>query len=592
MGFTTDNLFGSVLGPQAPGTAARPGLTELLLRTVGPLSRDAANPIARGLGAFGGVLGRQIGAERIDPATIRAGIAQPALEAAQGVRVNQNPALAPGSPFPDRQALLASLAERGAPALSGGLQQQEPLSRKPRTAFEFFQSASPETAGLVDAAQALKVPILNRVIPPQPEAFKGGSGTAFGTIDPVTQQVTIQGRVPGRPITRQQTVTNAQGEIRNQLSLTDPFTLETRTKDLGKAPVKQETKFLPVKGKPGVEGLFKIAKGPKGETLDITEIEGFRRPRSTRQKGGLFADLPTSAQLDAFDVFFSSAKLDPQGRPIINPETELPEIDIPTLRENMRRIKNREAIGFVNRYAQALTNRDLGVATRVDEATIRNFNKVVEGVRNIEQARGGGRVTGRAKARADPEVIAAETNFARAVAEGKTSGTPLPPTVQTAVGALSFGVETARRLRSEFTPEERASFSGFLQFPARKILQIVAEDPKFATFQTLINMAKGQAFGEGGKQLTPFEASIVFGYVPTGTEFSTADFEAKLLEAEKRGQFLINRKLRLATTPRGRIKPEDFTQGAAREMVIRNTTTGKEMIGPVGPVPRGWEKVR
>jgi len=67
MGFTTEDIFGSVFGSQAPGTAPRPGFPELLLGAVGSASQDARSPIARGLGAFSGVLGQQLGTERNDP---------------------------------------------------------------------------------------------------------------------------------------------------------------------------------------------------------------------------------------------------------------------------------------------------------------------------------------------------------------------------------------------------------------------------------------------------------------------------------------------------------------------------------------------
>jgi len=63
MGFTVDKLFGE---PPA-GAPPRAGFPELLLSAVGSASTDARSPIARGLGAFSGVLGQQLGTERTDP---------------------------------------------------------------------------------------------------------------------------------------------------------------------------------------------------------------------------------------------------------------------------------------------------------------------------------------------------------------------------------------------------------------------------------------------------------------------------------------------------------------------------------------------
>ncbi len=56
-----------LFGPQKPGLPPRPGLLELALRGAGPLSQDAASPLLRGLGQFGGILGQEIQARRVDP---------------------------------------------------------------------------------------------------------------------------------------------------------------------------------------------------------------------------------------------------------------------------------------------------------------------------------------------------------------------------------------------------------------------------------------------------------------------------------------------------------------------------------------------
>lgn len=134
---------------------------------------------------------------------------------------------------------------------------------------------------------------------------------------------------------------------------------------------------------------------------------------------------------------------------------------------------------------------------------------------------------------------------------------PISAETQQAVTVFDNAKRVAQNLMSEFTPQERAQYVGFLSFPANRLSQIAKEDPKFARFQTLINEAKGQAFGEGGKQLTQFEASVVFGYVPTGRELSTADFEAKLSEANSRADFLRSRRLFYATKSRKELQAMD-----------------------------------
>ena len=129
-------------------------------------------------------------------------------------------------------------------------------------------------------------------------------------------------------------------------------------------------------------------------------------------------------------------------------------------------------------------------------------------------------------------------------------------------------------LKSEFNPQERARYVGFLRYPANQLAQIVKNNPRFARFQTLVNEAKGQAFSEGGKQLTPFEASVVFGYVPTGKELSVADFEAKLNEADERARFYREATIRNATTKRVELQKEVSKSKATRRWQ-RNPETGE-----------------
>jgi len=106
MGFTTEDIFGSVFGPQAPGTAPRPGFPELLLGAVGSASQDARSPIARGLGAFSGVLGQQLGTERNDPQ-------------AAFLRQLQAIPFEPVQPTQERSASLSASISPGQPGVSG-----------------------------------------------------------------------------------------------------------------------------------------------------------------------------------------------------------------------------------------------------------------------------------------------------------------------------------------------------------------------------------------------------------------------------------------------------------------------------------------
>jgi hypothetical protein len=79
-----------------------------------------------------------------------------------------------------------------------------------------------------------------------------------------------------------------------------------------------------------------------------------------------------------------------------------------------------------------------------------------------------------------------------------------------------------------FTPEEIQAYSGVLNRPLADIRMGLSSvlgfqvDERFTKFRALMGILKGTAFGEGGKQLTPFESSVVFSYTPTGKELGGA----------------------------------------------------------------------
>ena len=133
---------------------------------------------------------------------------------------------------------------------------------------------------------------------------------------------------------------------------------------------------------------------------------------------------------------------------------------------------------------------------------------------------------------------------------------PLPQEIQTSLGLLRTTKSALGELKGEFSPEERAKFVGVLINPAMKGAQIVRADPRFAKFQALMGRIKKSAFDDGGKQLTPFEFSVVSQYIPQGNEFSVADFEAKMEVAETYTDMLINNKVQLATLTKGQLQQQ------------------------------------
>jgi hypothetical protein len=125
-------------------------------------------------------------------------------------------------------------------------------------------------------------------------------------------------------------------------------------------------------------------------------------------------------------------------------------------------------------------------------------------------------------------------------------------------GALAVE-DNIKKLANEFTPEERAKYVGMggLKMNYQKALQLVQQgkaDPKFARFSALVNESKAEGFKLGGKSFTATEQGIIFGYIPTGEEWSSEQYEQKLKLAEERIGTGINRQVDMMTTPPGDIK--------------------------------------
>jgi hypothetical protein len=133
------------------------------------------------------------------------------------------------------------------------------------------------------------------------------------------------------------------------------------------------------------------------------------------------------------------------------------------------------------------------------------------------------------------------------------AGRPLDSGAQTAISALQNIDQTVKELRSKYSPEEIKTFTGLLKFQGQKAMLPFTEDKRFADFAILNERLRGTAFGEGGKQLTPFEASVVFGYTPTGRELSSTEYLSKIENLERRIPALIENRVRLAKTPRGNL---------------------------------------
>jgi len=178
----------------------------------------------------------------------------------------------------------------------------------------------------------------------------------------------------------------------------------------------------------------------------------------------------------------------------------------------------------------------------------------VKAERLLSSERSAGRESGKITELGKPETQRTLQDVSEAKATGTTRGGPVPPSLVKPFAVMDQTLDIIGELKTNFTPEELARFVGPIDFPGRGVAQAILNDPKFAAFQVTAKKLKLLAFGEGGKQLTPFEAEVVFGTIPTGTEFSVTDFIAKISEIERRVPLLKNSMIRIATGTRGELR--------------------------------------
>jgi hypothetical protein len=171
------------------------------------------------------------------------------------------------------------------------------------------------------------------------------------------------------------------------------------------------------------------------------------------------------------------------------------------------------------------------------------------------------------------------------------AGKPLGETQLLRFNTLTQAEDTVKKLTTEFTPEERKTFVGMggITMGTQQLQQLYADatggkaDPKFARFAALVALAKAEAFSTAGKALTEPESEVVYGYIPTGKEYSAEEFEQKLTLAQERVPSMLDRELKFATTPRSELP------GMRARGELGATPTPRQ--APGGPRAQGGGKV-
>ena len=162
-----------------------------------------------------------------------------------------------------------------------------------------------------------------------------------------------------------------------------------------------------------------------------------------------------------------------------------------------------------------------------------------------------------------------ETPIAKRAGEqvkGRLQEEPFPESVQTALNSYNNILASVTQFET-FSAAEIKRFTGLLQSPYQRGKLAVKgtlglsgpEEQRFADFKALMGRLKGTAFGEGGKQLTPFEAGVVFQYTPIGNEAGGAtEVLAKVKYLRAFTKIARDTRIQMARTGRAAFDSDEF----------------------------------
>lgn len=115
------------------------------------------------------------------------------------------------------------------------------------------------------------------------------------------------------------------------------------------------------------------------------------------------------------------------------------------------------------------------------------------------------------------------------------------------VSGMFVAHDLLRKTQTDFTPEERAKYVGMVNQPMARVKQLMANDPRFASWQALLGQIQAAKFDFAGKNLTKTESEIINSFIPTGGEWGGAgEFDQKVGQYLERIPMAIQAKLTTA----------------------------------------------
>lgn len=186
--------------------------------------------------------------------------------------------------------------------------------------------------------------------------------------------------------------------------------------------------------------------------------------------------------------------------------------------------------------------------------------------------------------------------------EAQVQATPPTQAQIDTINAYTTNIAAIDQLLNNFPEKEIESLSGWSRFgeslnqmgvEADKVLGTSgmlgdkAKSQRFSQYKNLVGLLKNTAFALGGKQLTPFEASVVFQFTPTDNDYSTDLIQkAKSLRDFNRASLKIRE--RLQREGKGNIDLTQLDAIMRQELGSRFAPQGQQQ-GGLPPPPAGWK---
>lgn len=180
--------------------------------------------------------------------------------------------------------------------------------------------------------------------------------------------------------------------------------------------------------------------------------------------------------------------------------------------------------------------------------------------------------------------------YAPEIEKAKNLSRPMGETAQTQMRLFENTLRSLDQMRREFSDDDLLRYAGIWNRGENYIAQVAGVDQKFQRFLVLNEHLRSTAFQYGGKQLTPFEASVVFGFTPHGREIFKEQYLEKMNLLEERTHFELGRVRDLATTPKRDVVPV-VPPGTQQRLGGRPTQSADPMEGRTATNPQTGQKL-